>query len=93
VFTLTNPWFGSVAGKYVALDCEMVGVGKDGLCSALARVSIVNYHGHLLYDTYVKPMERIVDYRSEITGIYSRHLQAGKRGRNSMFLNRIQMYV
>ncbi len=38
--------------KVVAMDCEMVGVGKDGADSELARCSIVNRHGNVLIDTY-----------------------------------------
>ncbi|KAI0750120.1 ribonuclease H-like domain-containing protein [Daedaleopsis nitida] len=56
-------------GKYLALDCEMVGVGIDGSESVLARVSIVNYHGHILLDSIVRPRERVVDYRTEFSGI------------------------
>jgi len=56
-------------GRYVALDCEMVGVGIDGKESSLARVSIVNYHGAILLDGTVKQRERVVDYRTEWSGI------------------------
>lgn len=56
-------------GKYVAIDCEMVGVGDDGVRSALARVSIVNYNGHVLYDTFVIPQEKVTDYRTKVSGI------------------------
>ncbi|KAI0707097.1 ribonuclease H-like domain-containing protein [Earliella scabrosa] len=56
-------------GKYLALDCEMVGVGLDGSESALARVSIVNYHGYVLIDVFVRQRERVVDYRTEFSGI------------------------
>lgn len=60
----------SEAGKYIALDCEMVGVGPDpSNDSALARVSIVNYHGHQLYDSFVLPKEQITDYRTHVSGI------------------------
>lgn len=38
--------------KHVAVDCEMVGVGRDGADSQLARISIVNRHGNVLLDTY-----------------------------------------
>ena len=34
--------------KFVGLDCEMVGALNSGNFSLLARVSIVNSHGHLL---------------------------------------------
>ncbi|KAF9782395.1 ribonuclease H-like domain-containing protein [Thelephora terrestris] len=57
------------SGKYIALDCEMVGVGAEGKESSLARVSIVNYHGVVLLDEIVKQRERVVDYRTEWSGI------------------------
>lgn len=53
----------------VALDCEMVGVGPDGRTDALARVSVVNYAGDVLYDTFVKPGEAVVDYRTRWSGV------------------------
>lgn len=62
-------------GRYVALDCEMVGVGAEGQLHALARVSIVNYHGHVILDSYVKPLEQVVDYRTAVSGIKPHHLR------------------
>ncbi len=56
-------------GKYLAVDCEMVGVGLDGAESALARVSLVNFHGVVLMDEFVRPRERVVDYRTQFSGI------------------------
>ncbi|BEI87053.1 hypothetical protein CcaverHIS002_0703990 [Cutaneotrichosporon cavernicola] len=56
-------------GNYVALDCEMVGLGHLGAESVLARVSLVNYHGHVLLDSYVAPRERVTDYRTWVSGI------------------------
>jgi RNA exonuclease 4 len=35
----------------------------------LARVSIVDFEGRVLYDAYVKPREKVIDYRTAITGI------------------------
>lgn len=61
-------------GKYVAIDCEMVGVGPDGIDSALARVSIVNFNGAVLLDCYVKPQEKVTDYRTHVSGIEPHHL-------------------
>lgn len=53
--------------KYVALDCEMVeGASVEHM---LARVSIVDYEGRVLYDAYVKPREEVTDYRTSITGL------------------------
>ncbi|KAK5670415.1 3'-5' exonuclease [Batrachochytrium dendrobatidis] len=56
-------------GKYVAIDCEMVGVGLKGSQSMLARVSIVNYHGHVILDEFVLPEEDVTDYRTKYSGI------------------------
>ena len=56
-------------GKYVAIDCEMVGIGPGGYDSALARLSFVDYHGTLVYDSFVKPRERVVDWRTAVSGI------------------------
>ena len=47
----------------------MVGVGIDGKESSLARVSIVNYHGAVQLDEFVRQKERVVDYRTEWSGI------------------------
>nr|VZI32234.1 unnamed protein product [Spirometra erinaceieuropaei] len=52
----------------VALDCEMVGVGK-GKESALGRISIVSYYGQVLYDVMCRPEEEITDYRTRWSGI------------------------
>ena len=57
----------------VALDCEMVAV--EGNQDALARVSIVNYNGHVLMDRYVRPEKRIVDFRSWVSGVHPYHLK------------------
>ena len=46
----------------MALDCEMVGV--EGNLSALARVTIVNYHGHVLLDKFVCSDKPVIDYRT-----------------------------
>ncbi|KAI1938554.1 3'-5' exonuclease [Ophidiomyces ophidiicola] len=57
-------------GKYIAIDCEMVGVGPNpDRDSALARVSIVNFKGDQVYDSFVKPKERVTDWRTKVSGI------------------------
>lgn len=47
----------------------MVGLGHLGSESALARVSLVNYHGHVIYDTFVQPRERVTDWRTWVSGV------------------------
>lgn len=51
------------------MDCEMVGVGENGVDSILARVSIVNEHCECVYDKYVRPTEEVTDYRTKVSGI------------------------
>ncbi|KAJ3141934.1 hypothetical protein HK101_003357 [Irineochytrium annulatum] len=53
----------------VAMDCEMVGVGRKGRRSILARVSIVDSDGDVLLDRYVLPEETVTDYRTFVSGI------------------------
>lgn len=66
--------------RYLAIDCEMVGVGNGGVDNALARVSIVNALGQPVYDKYVKPKERVTDYRTEVSGVRPKHLTKGNKG-------------
>jgi RNA exonuclease 4 len=62
-------------GRYVAMDCEMVGVGPaPNRESALARVSIVNFDGDQIYDSYVKPLEPVTDWRTHVSGILPKHM-------------------
>eukprot|EP00095_Tigriopus_kingsejongensis_P011035 maker-scaffold109_size355148-snap-gene-1.27 protein:Tk11035 transcript:maker-scaffold109_size355148-snap-gene-1.27-mRNA-1 annotation:"rna exonuclease 4" len=63
--------------KVIAIDCEMVGVGFQGKDSILARVSIVNHFGHCIYDKYVKPREKVTNYRTAVSGIRPEDLENG----------------
>ena len=63
----------------LAIDCEMVGVGESGRRSALARVCIVNDDGNVIYDEYVKPKERVTDFRSAVSGILPSHMDDHRR--------------
>ena len=74
-------------GKYIALDCEMVGVGgnldiphpsSNDERSVLARASLVNYNGIQVYDSYVKPKERVTNWRTHISGISPHHMSAAR---------------
>lgn len=65
-------------GGYIALDCEFVGSRLPGPGakeeSVLARVSIVNYYGAVLMDTFVRPQrhQRITDFRTWVSGVTAR---------------------
>lgn len=65
-------------GKYVAVDCEMVGVGEGGNESALARVSIVDFHGRQVYDSFVRPKERVMDWRTRVSGVSPRDMKTAR---------------
>ena len=58
-----------IKSKYVALDCEMVGLGEGGKQSALARCSIVNFDGEKLYDEFVRPPGFVTDFRTQWSGV------------------------
>ncbi|KAF4524288.1 hypothetical protein B566_EDAN012051 [Ephemera danica] len=60
-----------MAKEVVALDCDMVGTGFGGKMNVVARVSVVDKDGQVLYDTFVKPRDnvKITDYRTEFSGI------------------------
>ncbi|NXD14948.1 AEN nuclease, partial [Nothocercus nigrocapillus] len=62
--------------KYVAIDCEMVGTGPRGKLSELARCTVVNYEGDVVYDKYVRPELPIVDYRTRWSGVTKRHMKS-----------------
>ncbi|CAK7915261.1 RNA exonuclease 4 [[Candida] anglica] len=62
------------SGKYLAMDCEFVGIGAEGKESALARISIVNFYGHVVFDKFVKPKEKVVDWRTWVSGVTPKHM-------------------
>ncbi|CAK7198138.1 3'-5' exonuclease [Sporothrix eucalyptigena] len=71
---------GLAVGKYIALDCEMVGIGPDGREDALARVSVVDFFGRQVYDSFVQPQpgQRVTDWRTHVSGVSSRHLKMAR---------------
>lgn len=64
--------------KYLAIDCEMVGIGEGGHDSALARVSVVDFHGHQVYDSFVKPRERVTDWRTHVSGVGPKNMATAR---------------
>jgi len=62
--------------EIVALDCEMVGVGRGGHESKLASVCIVNAWGNQVYFSYCLPALPVTDYRTRVSGI-TPHLLVG----------------
>lgn len=85
-------------GKFIALDCEMVGVGPPSVDnrtgktiteSSLARVSLVNYYGETLLDAFVKQKERVTDYRTHVSGVRPQDLV----GPNALSFEDVQQKV
>lgn len=62
--------------RYIAIDCEMVGVGPNGSKSALARVSIVNWEGKTVLDTHVRVLENVTDFRTFVSGIRAQDIES-----------------
>lgn len=58
----------------VAMDCEMVGLGPSKE-SGLARCSLVDYHGTVLYDKFIRPEGEITDYRTPVSGITAQNME------------------
>lgn len=56
----------------IAIDCEMVGDRNNQ--SMLARVSIVDSNLSVLYNTFVKPLNDVYYYRTQVSGITARDL-------------------
>lgn len=80
-------------GRYIALDCEMVQVGPcDRKDRVLARISIVNYHGNIILDTFVKPKERVIDYKTWISGITHSDLENGKKSNVISFFDKKEQH-
>lgn len=65
-------------GKYIAIDCEMVGVGEGGHDHALARASLVDFHGRQVYDSYVRPREHVTDWRTRISGVSPKNMATAR---------------
>jgi len=80
--TRPKPWNDSFElTPIVALDCEMVGVGEDGIESMLAQVCVINEHGNILYCSYSRAYKTVTDYRTHVSGILPHHIdsEAGSR--------------
>ena len=54
----------------------MVGVGPEGLDSAVARVTICNWAEKVILDTFVKVPVEVTDYRTFVSGIEAKDLES-----------------
>ena len=63
----------------------MVGVGPNGSESSLARVSLVNYHGAVILDEFVRQRERVTDYRTFVSGVRETDMINGTHTISSLY--------
>lgn len=61
--------------QYLALDCEMVGVGPDGQRSSVACVTVIDWHGGIIFHSFIRQTEHVTDYRTFVSGITEKQLQ------------------
>lgn len=71
----SSPCIGMDPSLLVAMDCEMVGTGPNGRISELARCSILNYYGTVVYDKYILPRHPVTNYRTRWSGIKEEHMK------------------
>ncbi|KAG8935665.1 hypothetical protein FRC00_010566, partial [Tulasnella sp. 408] len=55
--------------EFIGLSCITIGTGQGGTISMLARVSVVDTRGNVLYDAYVQPTSKVESYRFATTGL------------------------
>jgi len=61
--------------EVVALDCEMVGVGPDGKTSSAASVTLIDWNGNILIQSYIRQTVPVTDYRTFVSGITKEDLE------------------
>ena len=59
----------------VTLDCEMVQTGATNNDLSLARATILDMDGNVLFDELSKPSLPIVDYLTQFSGITEEMLE------------------
>ena len=59
--------------RIVAIDCEMISTESNP--NTLARVSVVDFDGNVLLDEYVKPKDKVRNYKTAVSGIKASHLK------------------
>ncbi|XP_051141205.1 RNA exonuclease 4-like isoform X2 [Andrographis paniculata] len=61
--------------KVVSLSCKMVGGGTDGTMDLCARVCLIDEHEKIIFQTYIKPLIPVTNYRYDTTGIRQEFLR------------------
>ena len=63
------------AQLFNSISTQMVGIGPEGLESAVARVTICNWAEEVILDTFVKCSVEVTDYRTFVSGIEAKDLE------------------
>ncbi|KZT19388.1 hypothetical protein NEOLEDRAFT_1183427 [Neolentinus lepideus HHB14362 ss-1] len=63
--------------RYLAVFVQNV-VAKLPTKDILSRVSVTDYRGNIVLDTYVRPIQPVTDYRTSETGLFPAHLANGR---------------
>jgi RNA exonuclease 4 len=53
----------------------MVGIGPGGYQSSVARVTVIDWNEHVLFDQHVQQTQTVTDYRTFVSGITEQDLQ------------------
>ncbi|KAG8893547.1 hypothetical protein FRC01_013523 [Tulasnella sp. 417] len=61
--------------ELVGLACISIGTGQGGTISMLARVTVVDTKGNVLYDAYVQSTSKVESYRYATTGLNETHFE------------------
>jgi RNA exonuclease 4 len=85
-------WEKKLSSRIIGLDCEMVGIGFNGKESVLARCSIVDFHGNVLYDKIIRPKSFVTDFRTKYSGIKKSDFRK-KNGSNIATLEECQQFL
>ncbi|KAN0009292.1 hypothetical protein ACTFIU_006571 [Dictyostelium citrinum] len=55
------------SSKFFSIDCKIIEI--EGNKGTLGKVCIANQNGQIVYEKIVKPMDKIVDFRTKFTGL------------------------
>ncbi|QRW00242.1 nucleotide-binding frt1 [Ceratobasidium sp. AG-Ba] len=64
--------------EYAALSCLSVGAGSGGSVNMLARATVIDYWGNVIFDSFVEPTEKVTNYKTTSTGIEEHHLHGSE---------------
>ncbi|PIL29614.1 hypothetical protein GSI_08251 [Ganoderma sinense ZZ0214-1] len=63
--------------RYVAAQAQIVYYGIVSRLPMVARVTLTDYRGRILLDSFVRPTQPVCDYRTAETGLEAHHLADG----------------